>query len=176
MFGSISFFKYSKFLKCVISFVIGNSLLNSFEGWIIMIRYGYHFLSALLISILLLLIMFTMDVVTHTTHLTLLLINIDFIADPNQTPLILELLIHIVIGFLIYITFLIIYKFFKPFYKISYLLLIIIFLILYPLLILLAQRSFFQFSWTEYGLWMIAHLIFTVCMAWSIPYFSKKKW
>ena len=109
-----------------------------------MIRYGYHFLSALLISILLLLIMFTIDVVTHTTHLTLLLINIDFIADPNQTPLILELLIHIVIGFLIYITFLIIYKFFKPFYKISYLLLIIIFLILYPLLILLAQRSFFN--------------------------------
>ena len=108
-----------------------------------MIRYGYHFLSALLISILLLLIMFTMDVVTHTTHLTLLLINIDFIADPNQTPLILELLIHIVIGFLIYITFLIIYKFSnllqnKLFITDHH------FLILYPLLILLAQRSFFN--------------------------------
>ncbi|MEB6609983.1 hypothetical protein [Staphylococcus borealis] len=142
----------------------------------IMLRYSYHLLSALFISILLLLIMFVMDVVMHTTHLTLLLINIDFIADPNKTPLILELSIHIIIGFCIYITFLIIYLLFKPLYKLSYLLLIIIFLILYPLLITLAERTLFQFNCVEYALWMIAHLIFTLLMAWSIPYFSKKKW
>ena len=63
-----------------------------------MIRYGYHFLSALLISILLLLIMFTIDVVTHDAP-NLVINQYRFHSDPNQTPLILELLIHIVIGF-----------------------------------------------------------------------------
>nr|WP_186805216.1 hypothetical protein [Staphylococcus sp. Marseille-Q1834] len=140
----------------------------------IMVRYGYHFLSALLISVLLLLIMFIMDVLVQSTHLTLLLINIDFLADPSKTPLILELLIHVFIGFIIYIIFLAIYHISKPFYRISYFLLLIVFAVLYPLLIVMAQRSFFHFSWGEYGLWMIAHLIFTVLMACAIPYFSKK--
>ena len=38
----------------------------------------------------------------------------------------------------------------------------------------MAKRSFFHFSWNEYGLWMIAHIIFMILMACSIPYFSKE--
>ncbi|MCI2774291.1 hypothetical protein [Staphylococcus petrasii] len=140
-----------------------------------MLRYAYHLLSALFISIILLITMAVMDVLAQSTHLTLLLINIDFLADPSQTPLILELLIHVFIGFIIYIIFLVIYRISKPFYRISYFLLFIVFAVLYPLLIVMAQRSFFHFSWGEYGLWMIAHLIFMILMACAIPYFSKKK-
>lgn len=140
-----------------------------------MLRYAYHLLSALFISIILLITMAVMDVLAQSTHLTLLLINIDFLADPSKTPLILELLIHVFIGFIIYIIFLAIYHISKPFYRISYFLLFIIFAVLYPLLIVMAQRSFFHFSWGEYGLWMIAHLIFMILMASAIPYFSKKK-
>lgn len=140
-----------------------------------MLRYAYHLLSALFISIILLITMAVMDVLAQSTHLTLLLINIDFLADPSKTPLILELLIHVFIGFIIYIIFLVIYRISKPFYRISYFLLFIVFAVLYPLLIVMAQRSFFHFSWGEYALWMIAHLIFMILMAFAIPYFSKKK-
>ena len=48
------------------------------------------------------------------------------------------------------------------------------FAFLYPSLIAMAKRSFFHFNWTEYGLWMIAHIIFIILMACSISYFSKK--
>ncbi|MCJ1655492.1 hypothetical protein MT340_001750 [Staphylococcus sp. NRL 16/872] len=140
-----------------------------------MLRYAYHLLSALFISIILLMTMTVMDVLAQSTHLTLLLINIDFLVDPSKTPLILELLIHVFIGFIIYIIFFAIYHISKPFYKISYFLLFIVFAALYPLLIVMAQRSFFHFSWGEYGLWMMAHLIFIMLMAFAISYFSKKR-
>ena len=38
----------------------------------------------------------------------------------------------------------------------------------------MAKRSFFHFNWTEYGLWMIAHIIFMILMACSISYFLKE--
>jgi hypothetical protein len=117
-----------------------------------------------------------MDVLVQSTHLTLLLINIDFLIDPSKMPLLLELAIHIFIGWLIYFIFLLIYHVFKPLYKLSYVLLMIVFASLYPSLIAMAKRSFFHFNWTEYGLWMIAHIIFMILMACSISYFSKKKY
>ncbi|MCI2946892.1 magnesium-transporting ATPase (P-type) [Staphylococcus caledonicus] len=141
-----------------------------------MLRYGYHLLSALIISIVLLITMAIMDVFAQSTHLTLLLINIDFLADPSKVPLVVELLIHVLIGFIIYIVFLFIYHISKPLYNLSYVLLMLIFIVLYPLLIMLARREIFQFSWLEYGLWMVAHIIFICLMAWAIPYFSKKKY
>lgn len=141
-----------------------------------MLRYGYHLLSALIISIVLLITMAIMDVFAQSTHLTLLLINIDFLAEPSKVPLVVELLIHVLIGFIIYIVFLFIYHISKPFYNLSYVLLMFIFIVLYPLLIMLARREIFQFSWLEYGLWMVAHIIFICLMAWAIPYFSKKKY
>lgn len=141
-----------------------------------MIRYFYHCLSALVISIILLITMTIMDGIVQSTHLTLLLINIDFLIDPSKTPLLLELAIHIFIGWLIYFIFLLIYHVFKPLYKLSYVLLMIVFASLYPSLIAMAKRSFFHFNWTEYGLWMIAHITFMILMACSISYFSKKKY
>ena len=133
-----------------------------------MIRYFYHCLSALVISIILLITMTIMDGIVQSTHLTLI--------DPSKTPLLLELAIHIFIGWLIYFIFLLIYHVFKPLYKLSYVLLMIVFASLYPSLIAMAKRSFFHFNWTEYGLWMIAHIIFMILMACSISYFSKKKY
>ena len=141
-----------------------------------MIYYFYHCLSALAIRIILLITMAIMDVLVQSTHLTLLLINIDFLIDPSKMPLLLELAIHIFIGWLIYFIFLLIYHVFKPLYKLSYVLLMIVFASLYPSLIAMAKRSFFHFNWTEYGLWMIAHIIFMILMACSISYFSKKKY
>lgn len=141
-----------------------------------MIRYVYHFISALVISIILLITMVIMDILAQSTHLTLLLINIDFLIDPSKTPLLLELAIHIFIGWLIYFIFLLIYHVFKSLYKISYFLLMLVFASLYPSLIIIAKRSFFHFSWSEYGLWMIAHIIFTILMAFAISYFSKKQY
>ena len=91
-----------------------------------MIRYFYHCLSALVISIILLITMTIMDGIVQSTHLTLLLINIDFLIDPSKTPLLLELAIHVFIGWLIYFIFLLIYHVFKPLYKISYVLLMIV--------------------------------------------------
>ena len=91
-----------------------------------MIYYFYHCLSALVISIILLITMAIMDVLVQSTHLTLLLINIDFLIDPSKTPLLLELAIHIFIGWLIYFIFLLIYHVFKPLYKLSYVLLMIV--------------------------------------------------
>ena len=86
----------------------------------------YHCLSALVISIILLITMTIMDGIVQSTHLTLLLINIDFLIDPSKTPLLLELAIHIFIGWLIYFIFLLIYHVFKPLYKLSYVLLMIV--------------------------------------------------
>lgn len=140
-----------------------------------MIRYRYHLISAIVISTILLITMAMMDVFMQHTHLTLLLINIDFLVDPSKTPLALEILIHIMIGISIYIIFLIIYHISKLIYQLSYLFLMITFILLYPLLNFIAQRSIFQFSWIEYGLWIIAHIIFSCLMAWAIPFFSKKK-
>ena len=91
-----------------------------------MIYYFYHCLSALVISIILLITMAIMDVLVQSTHLTLLLINIDFLIDPSKMPLLLELAIHIFIGWLIYFIFLLIYHVFKPLYKLSYVLLMIV--------------------------------------------------
>lgn len=170
------FFKYSEKLIRVILCYQGNSTIIRNEGGQTMLRYGYHLLSALIISIILLVTMAMMDVFTQSTHLTLLLINIDFLADPNKVPLLVELLIHVLIGFIIYIVFLLIYRISKPLYNLSYVLLMFIFIVFYPLLIMLAQRELFQFSWLEYGLWIIAHIIFICLMAWAIPYFSKKKY
>ena len=73
-----------------------------------MIYYFYHCLSALVISIILLITMAIMDVLVQSTHLTLLLINIDFLIDPKKVPTIVEGLIHVSIGIVIYIVFLII--------------------------------------------------------------------
>ena len=115
-----------------------------------------------------------MDIVLQYTHLTQLLLNIDFLIDPKKVPTIIEGLIHLSIGFVIYIVFLVIYLVSRPLYHLAYIPLSFIFIILYPLLITIAKRSFFTFSWSEYGWWMVAHIIFMVLMAICLPTIAKK--
>lgn len=84
------------------------------------LRYFYHFLVAILISGVLLITTIVMDIVLQYTHLTQLLLNIDFLIDPKKVPTIIEGLIHLSIGFVIYIVFLVIYLVSRPLYHLAY--------------------------------------------------------
>ncbi|EES41588.1 hypothetical protein HMPREF0793_0700 [Staphylococcus caprae M23864:W1] len=150
---------------------ISNTMIGGNDMWL---RYGYHLLCAFIISALLLITTMVMDVLLQSTHLTQLLLNIDFLVDPKNVPTIVEGLIHLCIGFTIYVIFLIIYQYSKSLYYLAYFPLIVIFIIMYPFLIAIAQRSFFTFSWSEYFWWMVAHIIFMVLMAICIPTISNK--
>ena len=134
----------------------------------------YHLLYATTISVLLLILTILMDVLLQNTHLTQLLLNIDFLINPDEVPTIIEVLIHLSIGILIYITFLIIYHYSKSLYHLAYLPLVLIFTLMYPLLVFLAQRSIFSFSWNEFAWWLVAHLFFVILMASCLPIISKK--
>ena len=138
------------------------------------LRYGYHLLSAIVISAILLITTIVMDVLFQKTHLTQLLLNIDFLIDPKKVPTIVEGLIHLSRGIVIYIVFLIIYYYSKPLYYLAFVPLTIIFIVMYPFLIAIAQRSLFKFSWNAYALWMEAHILFMILMAISIPTIAKK--
>ncbi|MEJ7540105.1 hypothetical protein WL517_12705, partial [Staphylococcus lugdunensis] len=89
---------------------------------------GYHLLSAIVISAILLITTIVMDVLFQKTHLTQLLLNIDFLIDPKKVPTIVEGLIHLSIGIVIYIVFLIIYHYSKPLYYLAFVPLTIIFI------------------------------------------------
>ncbi len=65
----------------------------------------YHLLCATTISVILLIITILMDVLLQNTHLTQLLLNIDFLINPDEVPTIIEVLIHLSIGILIYLAF-----------------------------------------------------------------------
>ncbi|MFU0761380.1 hypothetical protein ABH524_002395 [Staphylococcus pasteuri] len=133
----------------------------------------YHFLSAIIISFILLISNVVIDLFLQHTHLTQLLLNIDFLTNPQNVPTWMEIIIHLFIGISIYIVFVILYYISKHFYHLAYLPLMIIFVIMYPLLISIAQRLFFTFSWLEYMWWMIAHIIFTLLMYISISFISR---
>jgi len=124
----------------------------------------YHLLCATTISVILLIITILMDV----------LLNIDFLINPDEVPTIIEVLIHLSIGILIYLAFLIIYHYSKSLYHLAYLPLVLIFTLMYPLLVFLAQRPFFSFSWNEFAWWLVAHLFFIILMATCLPIISKK--
>ena len=136
------------------------------------LRYGYHLLSAIVISAILLITTIVMDVLFQKTHLTQLLLNIDFLIDPKKVPTIVEGLIHVSIGIVIYIVFNYLSLLQAP------ILLSICsfndyFIVMYPFLIAIAQRSLFKFSWNAYALWMEAHILFMILMAISIPTIAK---
>ncbi|EPZ41230.1 hypothetical protein HMPREF1157_0244 [Staphylococcus epidermidis E13A] len=109
----------------------------------------YHLLCATTISVILLIITILMDVLLQNTHLTQLLLNIDFLINPDEVPTIIEVLIHLSIGILIYLAFLIIYHYSKSLYHLAYLPLVLIFTLMYPLLVFLAQRPFFPLVGTN---------------------------
>ncbi|TBW82052.1 hypothetical protein, partial [Staphylococcus hominis] len=108
------------------------------------------------------------------TRLTQLLLYIYFLITPDEVPPIIDVLIHLSIGILIYLAFLIIYHYSKSLYHLAYLPLVLIFTLMYPLLVFLAQRPFFSFSWNEFAWWLVAHLFFIILMATCLPIISKK--
>lgn len=59
---------------------ISNTMIGGNDMWL---RYGYHLLCAFIISALLLITTMVMDVLLQSTHLTQLLLNIDFLVDPK---------------------------------------------------------------------------------------------
>ena len=134
----------------------------------------YHLTSACLISMLLLFILFIIDLLTDTTQLAQLLINIDFIIPKQFTPLWLAILIHLIIGIVVYMMLLLLYRVRKQWYAIGYVASMLSFIVLYPFLIHIAVRPIFHFSWSEYSLWLLAHIIFIVCVARSIPFIDKR--
>lgn len=98
----------------------------------------YHLTSACLISMLLLFILFIIDLLTDTTQLAQLLINIDFIIPKQFTPLWLEILIHLIIGIVVYMMLLLLYRVRKQWYTIGYVASMLSFIVLYPFLIHIA--------------------------------------
>ncbi|CDR23911.1 hypothetical protein ACXQE7_07535 [Staphylococcus argenteus] len=128
----------------------------------------FHFTAAIVISVILLWITKLFDMLNTQTHLEDLLLNLDFLIAPENTPFILELMCHLIIGIVIYIIFVLLFHFFKRFYYWSYVLLFFIFITLYPFLIFIAQRPMFQFNSIEFIGWIISHICFMLLMMFSI--------
>ncbi|HBY82677.1 MAG TPA: hypothetical protein DEO35_03900 [Staphylococcus sp.] len=105
-----------------------------------------------------------LDVLIQHTHLTQLLLNIDFLVNPKLVPTWMEVIIHLSIGLMIYLIFMVLYNISKLLYHLAYLPLLVIFIGMDPFLIAIAQRSFFVFNATEWIWWLIAHMIFVVFM------------
>ena len=59
----------------------------------------YHLLCATTISVILLIITILMDVLLQNTHLTQLLLNIDFLINPDEVPTIIDFKTHISMSF-----------------------------------------------------------------------------
>lgn len=100
-------------------------------------------LSAVASSFVLLLSTMILDVLIQHTHLTQLLLNIDFLVNPKLVPTWMEVIIHLSIGLMIYLIFMVLYNISKLLYHLAYLPLLVIFIGMYPFLIAIAQRSFF---------------------------------
>ncbi|WP_080980104.1 hypothetical protein [Staphylococcus warneri] len=137
------------------------------------LRLTYHFLSAVALSFILLLSTMTIDVLLQHPHLTQLLLNIDFLVNPNLIPTWMEVIIHLSIGVMIYLIFMVLYNISKLLYHLAYLTLLVIFIGMYPFLIAIAQRSFFVFNATEWIWWLLAHIVFMVFMYICITFISK---
>lgn len=115
----------------------------------------------------------TIDVLLQHTHLTQLLLNIDFLVNPNLIPTWMEVIIHLSIGVMIYLIFMVLYNISKLLYHLAYLPLLVIFIGMYTFLIAIAQRSFFVFNATEWIWWLLAHIVFMVFMYICITFISK---
>ena len=114
-----------------------------------------------------------LDVLIQHTHLTQLLLNIDFLVNPKLVPTWMEVIIHLSIGVMIYLIFMVLYNISKLLYHLAYLPLLVIFIGMYPFLIAIARRSFFVFNATEWIWWLLAHIVFMVFMYICITFISK---
>ncbi len=134
----------------------------------------YHLLCATTISVILLIITILMDVLLQNTHLTQLLLNIDFLINPDEVPTIIEVLIHLSIGILIYLAFFNYLSLFKILVSSSILTFSIDIYFDVSTSRFSCATSIFSFSWNEFAWWLVAHLFFIILMATCLPIISKK--
>lgn len=138
------------------------------------LKWLYHFVAAIFISVVLLFSTVVIDNFNPEFHLTQLLLNIDFIANPMNTPFIIELLLHLTLGLSIYVLFVFIYNFVKQYYLLCYGLLFVVFIVLYPLLIVIAVRPIFQFNVIAWLWWSTCHILFMLLMIVAISIIEQQ--
>lgn len=132
-----------------------------------------HLIVALTLAIILFLTTLLFDLF-KSMHLTALLLNIDFLIDDNASNVILEFLIHVGVTISLYASLYFIYKKWGNYYYMALICAMISFLALYPLLIYMAVSPIFQFQYTGYICWTIAHIIFLVCTHKGIKFMESK--
>lgn len=132
-----------------------------------------HLIIALTLAIILFLTTLLFDLF-KSMHLTALLLNIDFLIDDNASNVILEFLIHVGITISLYVPLYFIYKKWRNYYYMALICAMISFLALYPLLIYMAVSPIFQFQYTGYICWTIAHIIFLICTDKGIKFMESK--
>ncbi|MBO1198219.1 hypothetical protein J3T65_01480 [Staphylococcus simiae] len=138
------------------------------------LKWLYHSLAAIVISLVLLLSTAIIDRFNQGFYLNQLLLNIDFIANPADTPYIIEVLLHLALGLSIYVIFVFIYRYVQHFYLLCYGFLFIVFLVLYPLLIVIAVRPIFQFNMLAWLWWVVCHILFMWLMMMAISMIEKQ--
>ncbi|EOD4481594.1 TPA: hypothetical protein ACYSSA_000549 [Staphylococcus aureus] len=129
----------------------------------------FHFIAAIFISFMLLWMTMLFDLISNQSHLKALLLNLDFLIPSDNTPYILEIICHLLIGSVIYFVFVLLFHTSKRLYYLCYIPLFFLFIALYSFLVFIAQRPIFQFSVTELIGWIITHIFFMSLMALVIP-------
>ncbi|HHC9290943.1 TPA: hypothetical protein ACN2OS_001286 [Staphylococcus aureus] len=120
----------------------------------------FHFIAAIFISFMLLWMTMLFDLISNQSHLKALLLNLDFLIPSDNTPYILEIICHLLIGSVIYFVFVLLFHTSKRLYYLCYIPLVFLFIALYPFLV---------FSVTELIGWIITHIFFMSLMALVIP-------
>ncbi|WP_431520415.1 hypothetical protein [Staphylococcus aureus] len=104
----------------------------------------FHFIAAIFISFMLLWMTMLFDLISNQSHLKALLLNLDFLIPSDNTPYILEIICHLLIGSVIYFVFVLLFHTSKRLYYLCYIPLFFLFIALYPFLVFIAQRPIFQ--------------------------------
>lgn len=69
----------------------------------------FHFIAAIFISFMLLWMTMLFDLISNQSHLKALLLNLDFLIPSDNTPYILEIICHLLIGSVIYFVFVLLF-------------------------------------------------------------------
>lgn len=69
----------------------------------------FHFIAAIFISFMLLWMTMLFDLISNQSHLKALLLNLDFLIPSDNTPYILEIICHLLIGSVIYFIFVLLF-------------------------------------------------------------------
>ncbi|MEL0537353.1 hypothetical protein [Staphylococcus debuckii] len=127
----------------------------------------YHIIAILVLSTFLYLFFVISDTL-GTHHSAELLMNIDFLPGFRHAGFFSSLLFHLGTTTAVYIAFQCIKN--SYFYPIGIIISIIMFGMLYPFLITMSVRSMFVFSWGDYAIWMLGHILFLVLIDLSLRF------